>query len=166
MQNINTNTNTPTNINSLDVLVPLEFKPKPINYKGTFISKTWDIQEKEGKTTVKDLLIKVKLEDEKNELDQQVVIERRYNMLPRARGVSDFKKDMASYLGYKLDDKNNGFPAKLLANQSLIQLDGKPVIVAYKSGRGVNGTHDRFLPVETVPATPVETAPAAPIATA
>jgi len=154
---MNTNTNNATINTNLDVLRPLEFKPQPINYKGTFISKTWDIQEKEGKTTVKDLVVKVALE-EKNELDQPIVVERRYNMLTRGRGVSDFKKDMASYLGYKVDKNVDEFPAKLLANQSLIQLDGKPVIVVYKSGRGKHASHDRFLPVETAPAAPAATA--------
>ena len=162
MNTINNNLPTNTNIDNsnLDVLVPLAFNPKPTNYTGRFISKTWDIQEKEGKTTVKDLVVKVALE-EKNDLDQPVVVVRRYNMLPRARGVSDFKKDMASYLGYKVDKNVDEFPAKLLANQSLIQLDGKSVIVAYKAGRGKYASHDRFLPVEPTPATP-----AAPGATA
>jgi hypothetical protein len=166
---MSTNINKPAPANldtsSLDVLRPLPFNPEPIAYKGTFISKGWDIQEKDGKTTVKDLVVKVALE-EKDELDQQVVVERRYNMFPRARGVSDFKKDMASYLGYRVDKDNNidEFPPRLLARQSLIELDGKPVRVVYEqSTRGKCATFKTFLPVDTTPAeaTPAESAPAA-----
>ena len=144
---------------NLDVLVPLPFEPKPTTYLGRFISKTWDIQEKNGKAC-RDLVVKVAL-DEKNELGESVVVERRYNMLPRGRGVSDFKKDMASYLGYRVDKTVDEFPPKLLANQALLQLDGRPVRVAYKAGRGKHASHDRFLPVETEPA-----APAAPVVAA
>ncbi len=154
------NTNTPTTAktdnSNLDVLIPLPFTPKAINYKGQFISKTWDTELKNGKAC-KDLVVKVALE-EKNDLDQPIVVERRYNMLPRARGISDFKKDMASFLGYKLDKNVDEFPPKLLANQALIKIDGLPVIVAYKAGRGKFASHDRFLPADTAPAAPVATA--------
>ena len=138
---------------NLNVLRPLEFKPDAKTYKGRFVTKTWDAESKDGKLIKRDLVIKVALE-EKNELGQPTVVERRYNMLPRARGVSDFKKDMASYLRIKLDDKGNGFPDRYLANQALIQLDGKPVLVAYAKGRGKHASHDRFLPWEDAPATP------------
>ena len=121
---MDTNKSTPTNLDTsnLDVLRPLAFNPKPISYKGTFISKGWDVQEKDGKITVKELVVEVELE-KKNELDQQVVVERRYNMLPRARGISDFKKDIASYLGYRVDKTVDEFPAKFLANITLLSVD-------------------------------------------
>ena len=152
---MNTNNNPNGNVNStptdLDILRPLEFAPQPASYKGTFVSKTWDTEAKNDKPC-RDLVVKVALE-EKNELDQQVVIERRYNMLPRGRGVSDFKKDMANYLGYRVDKTVDQFPPRLLANQSLIVLEGKPVTVVYKAGRGKNASFDKFLPIETTPAT-------------
>ena len=154
--------NTPLNgidTTNLDVLRPLEFKPGVKNYSGTFLSKAWDTEVKDGKLVKKDLVVKVELE-EKNELKVQFVIERRYNMLPRGRGICDFKADMASYLGFKIDKdkKIDEFPKRFLANQSLVELDGKKVIVAYKKGRGNVGSFDRFLPVNTTPA-------AAPVAT-
>ena len=143
--NINNN-GTPTSTN-LDVLRPLEFTPKPVSYKGTFVSKTWDTEAKSGKPC-RDLVVKVALE-EKNELEQPFVVERRYNMLPRGRGVSDFKKDMAGYLGYRVDKTMDEFPPKLLANQSLIVLDGKPVTITYKKNekRGFI-EFDSFKPIE------------------
>jgi hypothetical protein len=120
----NINNPTPANIDtsSLDVLRPLPFNPEPIAYNGTFIRKYWDVQEKDGKITVKELVVEVELE-KKNELDQQVVVERRYNMLPRARRISDFKKDIASYLGYRVDKTVDEFPAKFLANITLLSVD-------------------------------------------
>lgn len=159
--NIPTTSNTNLNISNPDVLVPMPFNPDPTTYPGKFISKTWDIQQKEGKPIVKDLVIKVALE-KKDELGQQIEVERRYSMLPRARGISDFKKDMASYLGYKLDKDNNidEFPARFLANQSLIKLENEAVEVSYKIKKGKNASFDTFLPAKTTPAQtpPTETA--------
>ena len=146
-----------TNINNDDVLVPLEFKPEAKSYTGTFISKTWDKEEKDGKLIRKDLVIKVALE-KKNELGQPVVVERRYNMGSRGRGISDFKKDMAGFLGYRVDKTVDEFPPKLLANQSLILLDGKPVNISYKTSKRGYVEFDSFKPVETAPVAP--TAPA------
>ena len=144
-----TNTNIPNS--SLDVLVPLPFNPEPITYKGRFISKAWDTEAKDGQPC-RDLVVQVAL-DEKNALDQPFVIERRYNMLRRGRGIHDFSEEMKSYLGRELT------PVEL-AQQNRIVLDGQPVRVAYKHGRGKGATFDTFLPVETTPpdATPPATA--------
>ena len=165
---MNNNHTPPTTIDTtnFDVLVPLEFKPEAKNYPGTFLSKDWDAELKDGKLIKQDLVVKVQLE-EKNKLQEHFVIERRYNMLPRGRGICDFKADMASYLGYKIDKdkKIDEFPEIFLAKQTLIELDGKKVIVAYKKGRGKSASYDRFLPVKpTTEETPV--APAETVATA
>ena len=56
---------------------------------------------------------------------------------------------MAGYLGYRVDKTMDEFPPKLLANQSLIVLDGKPVTITYKKNekRGFI-EFDSFKPIE------------------
>ena len=117
---------TPT---TLDCLVPLEFKPKAKSYSGRLLSREWDVTHGKNEAPKKDLVLKIQFLDEMDETGQPYVVEQRYNMLPRGRGISDLKKHFRTWVGCK---DGEDFPAKYLANLSLLGLENKPVVVKFE----------------------------------
>lgn len=118
--------------NDLDCLVPLEFKPEAKSYQGTFISKEWDTAMKDGQFEKKDLVIRVQLLNENDDNGKAFVIERRYNMLPRARGKNDLLKHFFAYLGC---ERVESFPKNILANLKQLDIVNKPVELQYKTSK-------------------------------
>jgi hypothetical protein len=119
------NTNNNANADNDLILEPLVYEPTVGEKPGKFIELGWDLEPKPNGTLVKDLFLKVELE-EKDELGQPVQVTQRFNMLPRGRGLSDYKKQMESFLGRPL----TRLELAQKPDRSLVV--GKPVVVVYK----------------------------------
>jgi hypothetical protein len=121
------------------VLEPLVYEPTVGEKPGKFIAMDWDTVPKKNGDPVKDLFLIAELE-EKDELGQPVQVKQSFNMLPRGRGLSDYKKQMTSFLGKPLTR------LQLAQKPDPALVVGKPVIVVYKMDHLDHVVFDMYLP--------------------
>jgi hypothetical protein len=127
------------NIDETFVIEEPEYKPTVGPKIGKFIDMRWNITPKKNAAPRKDLILAVEL-DEKDEAGSNVKVEHTFNMLPRGRGTSEFKKQMSSWLGRELTSKERaGLQKAFVVN--------KPVVVNYQLNRFKAVAFDGYLPV-------------------
>ena len=123
------------------ILEPLVYKPTEGEKPGKFIAMDWNTVPKPNGDPVKDLYLITELE-EKNELGQPVQVKQVFNMLPRGRGLSAFKKQMKFFLERPLT------PLELAKKLDPALVVGKPVIVVYNKDHLNHVVFDKYLPVK------------------
>lgn len=136
------NTNITTLNNDTFILEPLVYEPTVGEKPGKFITMDWDIAPKPNGDPVKDLFLVTELE-EKNELGQPVQVTQKFNMLPRGRGLSEYKKQMQSFLGQPLTR------LQLAQKPDPALVVGKPVVVVYKMDHLNHVVFDKYIPAVT-----------------
>lgn len=139
---MNTNINNNNNSENAFVLEPLVYQPTVGEKPGKFISMDWNVAPKPNGDPVKELILVAELE-EKNELGQLVQVPQKFNMLPRGRGLSEYKKQMHSFLGKPLTR------LQLAQKPDPSLVVGKPVVVVYKMDHLNHVVFDKYLPAAT-----------------
>jgi hypothetical protein len=127
--------------NSEDIFViePLTYEPTVGAKVGRFVDMRWDTKfEENGDPVKKDLVLVTELVDDNG---QTVLVPRAFNMLPRGRGKSDFKKQMESFLETPLTKAQ-------LAGLKKVMVVGKPVILNYRKDHLGHVVFDKYTPVK------------------
>jgi len=132
-----------TNMDETFVIEPLVYVPTVGAKPGRFIDMRWEAEARQNGDPRKDLVLVVELE-EKDASGQPFRVPHAFNMLPRGRGKSDFKKQMESFFEKPLT------PAQLAGLKKSI-IVGQPVIVNYKKDHLDHVVFDRYAPVKPTP---------------
>jgi hypothetical protein len=131
--------NTATNDETFEIEA-LTFVPAEGEKPGKFVDMRWDTNPYKNGAPRKDLVLETELDDGNGQL---VRYARAFNMLPRGRGRSDFKKQMESFLEQPLTKPQ-------LAGLRKAIVVGKPVILKFKKDHLDHVVFDRYLPVKPV----------------
>jgi hypothetical protein len=118
----------------------LAFVPTVGEKPGKFVDMRWDTNPYKSGAPRKDLVLESEMDDGHGQL---VRFPRAFNMLPRGRGKSDFKKQMESFLGQPLTKQQ-------LAGLKRNIVVGKPVILKFKKDHLDHVVFDRYLPVKQI----------------
>jgi hypothetical protein len=137
------------NIEETFVIEPLTYEPTVGAKVGRFIDMRWETDPNRNGTPRKDLVLVTELVDDSG---QTVQVPRAFNMLPRGRGKSDFKKQMESFLETPLTKAQ-------LAGLKKTMVVGKPVIMNYKKDHLGHVVFDKFAPVKLTPSEAASTKP-------
>ncbi|MGD1086919.1 MAG: hypothetical protein ABSA47_19460 [Verrucomicrobiota bacterium] len=141
MKNVNTTTAISAgNNDDTFVIQPLVYQPTAGLKPGRFVDMRLETEPASNGDPRNDLCLVTQLE-EKDDNGQPYQVTHRFNLLPRGRGKSEFKKQMESFLETPLT------PAQLAGFSKTLVLN-KPVVVVYEKNHLGRVVFDRYAPVK------------------